>query len=61
MSWIKEARELVQDLIAPELRAIGLKMDGLAARMEEQAQWAEKRDAERHLEMKSDLAALRTG
>ncbi len=82
MSGIKEARELVQDLIAPELRAIGAKVDALSLRMDEQtkalglrvdeqtkalslrmdeqAQSVERRGAERHAEIKADIAALRT-
>ena len=60
MSWVREARELVQDLIAPELRAIGAKVDALSIRMEEQAQSVERRGAERHADIKADIAALRT-
>ncbi len=71
MSWVKEARELVQDLIALELRAIGAKIDALNLRMDEQTralslrideqgQTVEKRSAERHSESKAEIAALRT-
>ena len=60
MSSIKEAREPVQDLIAPELRAIGAKVDALSIRIDEQAQSIERRGAERHAEIKADIAALPT-
>jgi hypothetical protein len=45
MSWVQEAPQIVQDLIVPELRSLGVKLDNLEKRVEAGEKRADERFA----------------
>jgi hypothetical protein len=56
MSVVEDSRKVLQDFVAPELRAISVRLDVLEKRFEERFQLSEKRFDERfqHLEKRFD-------